>query len=36
MRVHTEDLNEWAGAIYSWQDVAQLLAMPVEACSQEE
>jgi len=36
MRVHTEDLNEWANAIYNWQDVAQLLFIPLEACSLEE
>jgi len=35
MRVHTEDLNEWANAIYNWQDVAQLLQIPIEACSTE-
>lgn len=35
MRVHTEDLNEWANAIYNWQDVAHLLQIPVEACSTE-
>jgi ParB-like chromosome segregation protein Spo0J len=35
MRVHTEDLNEWSNAIYNWQDVAQLLFIPVEACTTE-
>lgn len=35
MRVHTEDLNEWANAIYNWQDVAQLLQIPIEGCSVE-
>jgi ParB-like chromosome segregation protein Spo0J len=35
MRVHTEDLNEWANAIYNWTDIAQLLGLPVEACSLE-
>jgi ParB-like chromosome segregation protein Spo0J len=35
MRVHTEDLNEWANAIYNWKDIAQLLALPLEACSIE-
>ena len=35
MRVHTEDLNEWANAIYGWKDVAQLLFIPVEACTTE-
>jgi ParB-like chromosome segregation protein Spo0J len=36
MRVHTEDLNEWANAIYNWTDIAQLLGLPVEACSMGE
>jgi ParB-like chromosome segregation protein Spo0J len=35
MRVHSEDLNEWANAIYNWKDIAQLLGVPVEACSIE-
>jgi ParB-like chromosome segregation protein Spo0J len=35
MRVHSEDLNEWANAIYNWQDIAQLLFIPVEACTTE-
>ena len=35
MRVHTEDLNEWANAIYNWKDIAQLLGLPIEACSIE-
>ena len=35
MRVHTEDLNEWANAIYNWTDIVQLLGLPVEACSLE-
>ena len=35
MRVHTEDLNEWSNAIYNWKDVAQLLMIPIEACSTE-
>jgi hypothetical protein len=35
MRVHTEDLNEWANAIYNWKDIAQLLQLPVEACTTE-
>ena len=35
MRVHTEDLNEWANAIYNWKDIVQLLGLPVEACSIE-
>jgi len=36
MRVHTEDLNDWANTIYGWRDVVELLAMPMEACSLEE
>ena len=36
MRVHTEDLNEWANTINGWKDVAELLFIPVEACSVEE
>jgi ParB-like chromosome segregation protein Spo0J len=35
MRVHTEDLNEWANAIYKWQDIAELLFIPIDACSTE-
>lgn len=35
MRVHTDDLNEWANAIYGWKDIAQLLFIPIEACSTE-
>ena len=35
MRVHTEDLNEWANAIYGWKDIAQLLFIPVDACTTE-
>lgn len=35
MRVHSEDLNEWANAIYNWQDIAQLLQIPTEACTTE-
>ena len=35
MRVHTEDLNEWANAIYNWKDIVQLLQLPVEACTTE-
>lgn len=35
MRVHTEDLNEWANAIYAWKDIAELLGIPVESCSTE-
>jgi ParB-like chromosome segregation protein Spo0J len=35
MRVHTEDLNEWANAIYNWTDIVHLLRLPIEACSME-
>ncbi len=35
MRVHTEDVNEWANTIYGWKDIAELLFIPVEACSTE-
>jgi len=28
-------LNEWANAIYNWTDIAQLLGLPLEACSLE-
>ena len=35
MRVHTEDLNTWANAIYGWKDIAELLLIPIEACSTE-
>lgn len=36
MRVHTEDVNTWANSIWGWKDVAQLLLIPLEACSEEE
>jgi len=36
MRVHTEDLNEWANTINGWKDVAELLFIPIEACEVEE
>ena len=36
MRVHTEDVNEWANTIYGWKDVAELLSIPIEACSIDE
>lgn len=36
MRVHTEDLNSWANAIQGWTDIAELLQMPLEACTAEE
>lgn len=35
MRVHTEDLNEWANAIHGWKDVAELLLIPLDACTTE-
>ena len=36
MRVHSEDLNEWANTINGWKDIAELLFIPVEACEVEE
>ena len=36
MRVHTEDLNSWANAIQGWTDIAELLQIPLEACTTEE
>jgi len=36
MRVHTEDVNTWANAIYGWNDIAELLGIPLEACTTEE
>jgi len=36
MRVHTEDVNTWANAIYGWNDIAELLRIPLEACTVEE
>jgi ParB-like chromosome segregation protein Spo0J len=35
MRVHTEDLNEWANSIYGWKDIAELLFIPLESCTTE-
>jgi ParB-like chromosome segregation protein Spo0J len=35
MRVHSEDVNTWANTIYNWKDVAELLQMPMDACSTE-
>lgn len=35
MRVHTDDLNEWSNAVYNWKDIAQMLMIPIEACSTE-
>jgi len=36
MRVHSEDLNQWANTINGWKDIAELLFIPIEACSVEE
>jgi ParB-like chromosome segregation protein Spo0J len=36
MRVHTEDLNTWANTVYGWTDVAEMLHIPLEACTTEE
>lgn len=36
MRVHTEDVNTWASSIWGWKDIAELLLIPIEACSVEE
>jgi len=36
MRVHSEDLNQWANTINGWKDIAELLFIPVEACEVEE
>jgi ParB-like chromosome segregation protein Spo0J len=36
MRVHTEDLNSWANAIQGWTDIAELLRIPLDACTTEE
>jgi len=36
MRVHTEDVNTWANAIYGWNDIAELLRIPLDACTTEE
>jgi hypothetical protein len=35
MRVHSEDLNEWANTINGWKDVAELLMLPIDACTTE-
>jgi ParB-like chromosome segregation protein Spo0J len=35
MRVHTEDLNEWANTINGWKDIAELLFIPLDACTTE-
>ena len=35
MRVHTEDVNTWANAIYGWKDIIELLQMPMDACTTE-
>ena len=36
MRVHSEDLNQWANTINGWKDIAELLLIPVKACTTEE
>jgi ParB-like chromosome segregation protein Spo0J len=36
MRVHTEDLNTWANTVYGWTDIAEMLHIPLEACTTEE
>ncbi len=36
MRVHTEDLNSWANTINGWKDIAELLWIPIEACTVED
>ena len=36
MRVHTEDLNEWANTINGWKDIAELLFIPLQACTVED
>ena len=33
-RASTDELNQWANKIEKWQDVAQLLIMPVESCDE--
>jgi ParB-like chromosome segregation protein Spo0J len=33
-RASTDELNQWANKIERWQDVAQLLIMPVESCDE--
>lgn len=35
MRIHTEDLNQWANTINTWQDIAELLHLPTQACTTE-
>ena len=35
MRVHTEDLNTWANTIYGWTDIAEMLFLPLDACTTE-
>lgn len=34
-RAHNENLNEWANAIYKWEDIAELLRFPLSACHLE-
>lgn len=33
-RASTDELNQWANKIQRWQDIAQLLIMPVESCDE--
>ena len=33
-RASTEELNNWANKIENWQNVAELLIMPLEACNE--
>lgn len=35
MRVHTEDLNTWANTVYGWTDIAEMLRLPLDACTTE-
>ena len=33
-RASTDELNQWANKIQRWQDIAELLIMPVESCDE--
>jgi hypothetical protein len=33
-RASTDELNQWANKISRWQDIAELLIMPVESCDE--
>jgi hypothetical protein len=35
-RVHNEDLNSWSNAVYRWEDVVELLQLPLSSCHIEE